>query len=474
MKKLLLMFFFIGHIVMADELPDLGSYTDNIITAVEEDKISKQILYEVNQSSSVIHDVEIEDYLATLGNSLLVKTSIANRHIEFFILNDSTINAFAMLGGVVGVHTGLFLAANSESELAGVLAHEISHITQKHLPRIIASQQRDSYKTALGMALAILVSRSNPQLAGGAMQAVSASAVQNTLDFTRGHEQEADREGIKLLDRAGFDVRGPINFFRTMQNASQFSDGAAPAFLRTHPITSDRISDIEDRIKEYPYKQRVDSDNFYYVKGKLRAFLEEKTSIINLLKENIKNKTFINESGEHFALAYAYYRNNQINEAGQELDFLIKSKPNNPMLINLEATLLIKKGSLQEATDLYLKGLLMFPTYRAFVYGLADHYISVKHNSMAIDLLQKYLLLYPKDPNLYELMAKAYANLGKILLQHENLAEAFYYRYNLREAISLMDLAVRSRDGNFYEKSRVESRLKELKTEEMLFKKSLN
>ena len=189
---------------------------------------------------------------------------------------------------------------------------------------------------------------------------------------------------------------------------------------------------------------------------------------------NIKNKTFINESGEHFALAYAYYRNNQINEAGQELDFLIKSKPNNPMLINLEATLLIKKGSLQEATDLYLKGLLMFPTYRAFVYVLADHYIRVKHNSMAIDLLQKYLLLYPKDPNLYELMAKAYANLGRILLQHENLAEAFYYRYNLREAISLMDLAVRSRDGNFYEKSRVESRLKELKTEELLFKKSLN
>ena len=474
MKKLLLMIFFLGHIVMADELPDLGSYTDNIISTVEEDRISKQILYQVNQSQSVIHDIEIEDYLASLGSSLLINTSIANRRIEFFILNDSTINAFAMLGGVVGVHTGLFLAANSESELASVLAHEISHITQKHLPRIIALQQRDSYKTMLGMALAILISRSNPQLASGAMQAASASAVQNTLDFTRAHEQEADREGIKLLDQAGFDVKGSINFFKTMQKSSQFSDGAAPAFLRTHPISSDRISDIEDRLKDYPYRQRVDSDNFYYIKGKLRAFLEEKTSIINLLKGNIKNKSYLNEAGERFALAYAYFRNNQINEARQELDILKKSKPANPMLFNLEATILIKEGRFNEATDLYQKSLSIFPSYRAFVYGLAGHYIGVKQNSKALDLLEKYLLIYPKDPNLYELMAKAHAKLGNILLQNESLAEAFYYRYNLREAISSMDMAVRSRDGNFYEKSRVEARLKELQRDEMLFKKSLN
>ena len=474
MKKLLLIIFFLGRTLMANELPDLGSYTDNIISTAEEDRISKQILYQVNQSPSVIHDVEIDDYLASLGNNLLMNTSISNRHIEFFILNDSTINAFAMLGGVVGVHTGLFLAANSESELASVLAHEISHITQKHLPRIIASQQRDSYKTALGMALAILISRSNPQLASGAMQAANASAVQNTLDFTRAHEKEADREGIKLLDRAGFDVRGSINFFKTMQKSSQFSDGAAPAFLRTHPITSDRISDIEDRLKDFPYRQRVDSDNFYYVKGKLRAFLEEKSSIINLLKENIKNKSYLNESGEHFALAYAYYRNNQIKEARQEINFLQKLKPANPMLLNLDATLLIKEGKLNDATDLYQKSLSMFPTYRAFVYGLADHYIGFKQSPMAINLLEKYLSIYPRDPNLYELMAKAHAKLGNILLQNESLAEAFYYRYNLREAISLMDLAVRSKDGNFYQKSRVETRLKELQREEMLFKKALN
>ena len=473
MKKLLLLIYFLSHNLMANDLPELGSYSDTIVSAVEEDKISKQILYQVNQSSSVVRDIEIDDYLTSLGRLLITGTSLANQNIEFFILNDSTINAFAMLGGVIGVHTGLFLAANSESELASVLGHEIAHLTQKHLPRIIAKQKRDSYKTTLALAFALLISRSNPDLAAATQTVVNASAVQNTLDFTRKHEKEADSEGIKILDRAGFDVRASIDFFKTMQRGNQFSQGAAPAFLRTHPVTSDRISDIQNRLSEYPYKQRIDSDNFYYVKGKIRAFLEEKNTIVNILEANIKNKLYINEAGERFALAYAYLRNNMIIKARRELENIKRKKIPNPMLLNLEVIILIQEGRKKEATQFYKKSLSMFPSHRALVYGLAEHYIRLSKTIKAIDLLDDYLLIYPEDSNLYELMAKAQAGEGKVLLQHENLAEAFYYRYNIREAITLLDLAARAKDGNFYEKSRVESRLKELKREWELFSKEL-
>ena len=458
---------------MANELPELGSYTDTIFSSVEEERISKKILYQVNQSSAVVQDIEIDDYLTSLGRLLITGTSLANQNIEFFILNDSTINAFAMLGGVIGVHTGLFLAANSESELASVLGHEIAHLTQKHLPRIIAKQKRDSYKTTLALAFALLISRSNPDLAAATQTVVNASAVQNTLDFTRKHEKEADSEGIKILDRAGFDVRASIDFFKTMQRGNQFSQGAAPAFLRTHPVTSDRISDIQNRLSEYPYKQRIDSDNFYYVKGKIRAFLEEKNTIVNILEANIKNKLYINEAGERFALAYAYLRNNMIIKARRELESIKRKKIPNPMLLNLEVIILIQEGRKKEATQFYKKSLSMFPSHRALVYGLAEHYIRLSKTTKAIDLLDDYLLIYPEDSNLYELMAKAQAGEGKVLLQHENLAEAFYYRYNIREAITLLDLAARAKDGNFYEKSRVESRLKELKREWELFSKEL-
>ena len=473
MKKLFLLIYFLSHNLMANELPDLGSYTDTIVSAVEEDKISKQILYQVNQSPLVVRDVEIEDYLSGIGRRLMAGTSVANRNIEFFILNDSTINAFAMLGGVIGVHTGLFLATNSESELASVLGHEIAHLTQKHLPRIIAKQQQDSLKSTLAIAFALLVSRSNPQLAHAAKTIAQASAVQNTLDFTREHEKEADREGIKILDHAGYDVRASIDFFKTMQKGNQFGGGAAPAFLRTHPVTSDRISDIQDRLSEYPYKQRLSSDNFYYVKGKIKAFLKEKNTIINILEINIKNKSYFNEAGERFALAYAYLRNNMIFKARSELEAIMKKNKPNPMVLNLEAIILIQEGKQKEATQLYKKGLNMYPNHRAFVYGLAEHYIRSSKTNIAIDLLQDYLLIYPEDPNLYELMAKAQAREGKVLLQHENLAEAFYYRYNIKEAITLLDLAASSKDGNFYEKSRVESRLKELKREWKLFRQGL-
>ena len=473
MKKLLLLIYFLSQNLMANDLPDLGSYTDSIVSDVEADKIAKQILYQVNQSPIVVRDVEIDDYLTGLGRRLMTGTSIAHRNIEFFILNDSTINAFAMLGGVIGVHTGLFLAANTESQLASVLGHEIAHLSQKHLPRIIAKQQRDSYKSYLALAFALLLSRSNPELASATQTIASASAIQNTLDFTRKHEKEADREGLKILDRAGFDVRASIEFFKTMQKGNQFSGGAAPAFLRTHPITSDRISDIQDRLSEYPYKQRIDTDYFYYVKGKIKAFLEEEKTIITILERNIKNKTYINEAGERFGLAYAYLRNNMILKARSELEYIKKEKTPNAMLLNLEAIILVQEGKQKEATQLYKKGLLMFPNHRAFVYGLAEHYIRSSKITLAIDLLQDYLLIYPKDPNLYELMAKAQAVKGKVLLQHENLAEAFYYRYNIREAISLLDLAARAQDGNFYEKSRVESRLKELKKEWEQFSKGL-
>ena len=473
MKKLLLLIYFFSVSLMANELPELGSSSDTIFSSADEDKISKQILYQVNKNPLVVNDIEVDDYLGNLGRRLLTGTSIASRDIKFFILNDSTINAFATLGGVIGVHTGLFLAANSESELASVLGHEIAHISQKHLPRIIAKQKRDSYKTTLALAFALLVSRSNPDLAAATSTAANASAVQNTLDFTRKHEQEADREGIKILDRAGFDVRASIDFFKTIQKGNQFSQGAAPAFLRTHPITSDRISDIQNRLSEYPYKQRIDSDNFYYVKGKIKAFLEQKKTIIKILETNVKNKSYINEAGERFALTYAYLRSNMIIKARNELEYIKKKKTPNPMLLNLEAIILIQEGKQEEATQLYKKGLSMFPNHRAFVYGLAEHYIRSSKIAIAINLLQNYLLIHPEDSNLYELMAKAQAAKGKVLLQHENLAEAFYYRYNIKEAITHLDLAASAKDGNFYEKSRVESRLKALKREWKLFSEGL-
>ncbi len=469
MKKLFLCIFLISKICLANELPDLGDYSETVIGAHEEGIIGTQILQQVYQSDSVINDVEIEDYLYNLTNKLVKSSDYSGSGIKFFIVNDPSINAFAMLGGVIGVHTGLILSANSESELASVLSHEVAHITQRHVARMIGKLQKDSFKSYLGLGLALLLARSNPELARGALAASQALGVQTVLDFTRENEKEADRIGIKILHKAGFDVRGSTDFFKTLQKGNRYTVGAAPSFLRTHPITSERISDIEDRLTEYPYKQRADDPSFHFVKGKIRVFLQDKKATKKQLEINVKNKSYISELGERYALAYAYLRNENFNKAQSELEWIKSTKLENPMIDKLNIEILLKKGDINSAYLTIKKALTRYPNYRAFVYELANYYIEIKSIKEAIKLLQNYVLAFKTDPELYKLLAKAYSLNGKQLLQYESLAEAFYYKYNLGEAIVQMDMAVRARDGNFYEKSRVEARLKQLQREKEIY-----
>ena len=469
MKKLFLCIFFTSQLSLANELPDLGDYSESVIGAHEENIIGIQILQQVHESDTVINDVEVEDYLYSLTNKLVKSSDYSGSGITFFIVNDSSINAFAMLGGVIGIHTGLILSASSESELASVLSHEVAHITQRHVARMIGKLQKDSFKSYLGLGLALLLARSNPELARGALAVSQALGIQTVLDFTRENEKEADRVGIKILHKAGFDVRGSIDFFRTLQKGNRHSIGAAPSFLRTHPITSERINDIQDRLADYPYKQRADDPSFHFVKSKIRVFLQEKKAIKKQLEINVKNKTYVSELGERYALAYAYLRNENFIEAQNELKWIKNLKLENPMIDLLNIEILLKKGDSNIAFSAIKKSLTKYPNYRAFVYKLANYYIDRRLIKEAIKLLQSYVLIFRTDPELYKLLAKAYSLNGKQLLQYESLAEAFYYKYNLSEAIAQMDMAVRAKDGNFYEKSRVEARLKQLQREKEIY-----
>ena len=468
MKKTLLIFIFLSFIVTANNLPELGDYSSSKISESDEIFIGRQILFQVNQSDSIIRDIEISDYLDSLGKRLINASTDPAKKIEFFIVSDPSINAFAMLGGVIGVHSGLFLASNTESELASVISHEIAHINQKHISRFLLQQERASYQSTFIMAVALLLARSNPQLASTAMAGASAGSVQGALDFTRENEKEADRVGIQTLNNAGFDVRGARDFFTTLKQANQFSGGAAPAFLQTHPITSNRINDIEDRLKDFPYKQRVDNQTFHYVKGKLKALLDNKEDTKNILEKNIKNKIYINEGGERFALAYIYLIDNEFIKSYEQMQWLFDNEQSNPMLSQLYINYLIKINKVTEAKKIYEQNLNFFPSNRSFIYGLADLYLETQDSEKAIKLLKENEQKFSQDPILYKLFAKGYANQGKKLLQYENLAEAAYYNFNLQEAVIRMDLAIKANDGDFYQKSRVESRLKQFQKEQQI------
>lgn len=444
-------------------LPELGDVSQTVLTPLDERRIGEQIMRDVSTSDEVVQDVEIIDYLNNLGNRLVSASSDKQQKFNFFVVQDNSINAFAMPGGVVGVHTGLILATNSESELASVLGHEIGHVTQHHMARMLASQKYDTFKNIAGIALALLVARANPDLASGALTTASAVGIQNQLDYTRDHEREADRVGLQILDSGGFDVRAMPAFFTTLQRGTRFAEGSAPSFLRTHPLTSERIADVTNRVSQMTYRQVPDSVEFQYVRAKLIANNGSADTNIQVFEQNIREHKYTNEAAEHYGLAVAYLRKAALPQAEKEVAWLKKNAPQHAMIENLSARLQVVENNPQQAAKQYAAALKLYPDNRALIYGFADHFLAIKQADNAIKLIKEKQGLYPNDAQFYDVLAKAYTMQNKLLLSYQAQGEAYFRKYDLARAIEQMELAVKANDGDFYQKSIVEARLTELR-----------
>jgi len=447
----------------SNQLPELGDASQTVLSLRDEEKIAHQILKQVATDSDVFDDAEVTDYLQALGTRLGASSPDREQKFYFFVVQDKSINAFAMPGGVIGVHTGLFMVANSESELASVLGHEIGHVTQHHLARMLASQKYDLFKNIAATALALLVARSNPQVGMGAMTAVSAAGIQKQLDYTREHEREADRVGLTILQDAGFDVRAMPAFFTTMQRATRFSDGNMPSYLRTHPLTSERIADIGNRVQNLPYEQVNESLAFFLMRAKIRAFQGAPQQMVEEFQNNINEGRFQNELAEHYGLAYAWLRVNQPQKAQTEIDWLVKHGMSNPYLVTLQGVTLAKLGQIPQAQKQFMLGVQQYPQHRALAQGEAELLIRSSQWAPAVSFIQKALETFPEDPKLYEWLAAAYQGQDKQMLQHQALGESYVRKYDLPRAIEQLEIASKAKDGDFYLQSKVEARLKALR-----------
>jgi beta-barrel assembly-enhancing protease len=241
-------------------LPDLGGSDRADLSPQAERRIGETIMREARADPAYIDDPEVDDYLNSLGARLSAAAPGARHDFEFFALRDPTVNAFALPGGFIGVHTGLVTVTENESELASVLAHEIGHVTQRHIARLLGAQQRMQIPILAAVAAAILMARSNPELAAAASTAAQAGGVQAQINYTRDFEREADSVGFQTLSAAGFDVRGMAQMFDLMQKTMRIADdGTVPGYLRTHPLNTERIANAQNRAASAPYRQHPDS-----------------------------------------------------------------------------------------------------------------------------------------------------------------------------------------------------------------------
>ena len=447
--------------VWAADLPDLGEVSRQYFSDQEEQALGRAIMRDVYADPRYLDDPEIEDYLNQLGYKLVSVSTRNQREFTFFVASDPSINAFALPGGNIGVHTGLLLAAQSESELASVVAHEIAHVTQDHIARMVAAQSQSQWPTMAALALALLAARSNPNVASAAIASTQAYSIQNQLNYSRDYEREADRLGYEMLTRADFDARGMSGFFTRLQRANRFYDSSAPAYLRTHPLTTDRIADMAARSESAPYQQVADSLDFQLVRARLRAQEDSPPDAVAAARNALKDKRYSSETAARYGLVTALLRGRQFREAETEVQKLLSGKPVHPMIQQLAAVSALAAGNASLALQRYQAGSEAHPGYRPLQYGLISALLSVKRSTDALAQVDKQLSLYPHDRRLWRLAAQTHAQLGHRLLSHRAQAEVAALSGNLVAAIEQIDLGLKAGDGSFHEMSAAEARRRE-------------
>lgn len=453
---------------LAEGLPDLGETSRSDLPPQLERRIGESIVRDIRlREPAYIDDVEVAAYLNSLGARLSAATPEAGQNFEFFALRDATLNAFALPGGYIGVHSGLILAAQSESELAGVLSHEIAHVTQKHLARLMGKQSQAQVTQWLAMAVAILAARSNSDVSQAAMVAGTAAGVQTMLNYSREFEREADRIGIQTLQRAGFDVRGMASFFERMQKFGRLYENNAPGYLRTHPLTVERISDMENRILQAQYRQVADTIDFQLVRAKLRAGQGDIRDAVTDFETQLRERKYLSEASSRYGLAVAQMRAKNYAAVERELAELRRLKAASPMIDTLATDVRKAQGDLAGALKLYRDARIRHPRNRALLYGQIDALLANGQAQEALKTATEELQLSPSDAALHGLQAKSYAALGKRLQQHRAQAELYVLQGQLVAAVQQLELAQKAGDGDFFEHSQVDARLRELRARQV-------
>jgi predicted Zn-dependent protease len=444
----------------SQKLPDLGDSSQSIMSPAQERKLGESIVRQIRGGGGYLEDAEVNDYLNEIGNRLVTATRDVRQDFLFFAVPDPGINAFALPGGFIGVNTGVILLAQTESQLASVLAHEISHVTQHHITRGMANQQDVLMTTLAGLALAIIAAKAGGNNSGQATAAAIAStqalAVQQQINFTR---------GFSRLVAAGFDPNAMSELFDRLQRASRFSEGATPAYLRSHPVTFERVAEAKSRAQDMPYRQVPDSLNFHMVRALLQTYQGTAREQVANFDRAIAEKKYNNEVAGHYGLVVALLRAKDIPRAKAELANLEKIAPPHPMIEAIAGNVLMEAGEYPAAVARFESALTRYPNKMQLIHDYPEALIKAGRPADAAAFVERELVRYPGEGPLHEIAARAYSAQDSRLKQHQHQGEYYAWAGNLSLAVEQFQLAVRSGDGDFYQMSVVETRLRALRQE---------
>ncbi len=454
------------------DLPDIGSPADATLSKNTEAQIGRSIMRQIRASGELVEDPQITEYINDIGHRISAHANNGSHEFTFFVIDDPNINAFALPGGYIGVHTGLLEATRSEDELAGVLAHEVAHVTQRHIARAVHANSRQSIlNTAimLGAILAGVAGGASGDVVQGAIAVAQGTAAQQQINFTRNNEYEADRVGIKALAESGFDPRGMGSFFEVISRGGGAPEYRVPEFLRTHPVTSARIAEARGRARDYPPVHTSDTVSYGVARSRL---IVQRMDTSEQAVRYFERESYENQSvAERYGRAVAYTRAGRHLEANRIFEELVD---NDQEVIAYHIGLAQSELALEKSRDAvasFERAKELFPRNVPLVVHYADALLQLGDAKHAHEILLDLLNNVPPTPEQVRLIARAANEAGDKAESHYYMAE---YRIMIGDLVGGVDFlrqALRDPDLQEIQRIRFEARidfLQEYMTEEQL------
>jgi predicted Zn-dependent protease len=446
-----------------DQLPDLGDSSGQAISPQQDIALGKAFMRQVRQSGLVLDDQEVNSYLEALGHKLASHSENPGHSFTFFLVDEPSINAFAGPGGYIGVNVGLFVTADSESELAGVMAHEIAHVTQRHLARRFDAADKMSLPTTAAVLAAILIGATTDGSAGAAaLTAASAANMQYQINFTRANEYEADRVGIQTLADAGFDPYGMPQFFEKLQKNSKLYGTRPPEFLSTHPVTTNRIAEATSRAETYPRKPDYTSLDFLLLRAKLRVKSYKDPRQVLSDFQRYQGESGGDTPAEKYEFALLLAANDRYPQAETVMRQLQKADPDRITYRLALADILRGAKQPDKALAVYKDSLALYPDNMAIALPYATTLMDHGREEEAYQLLSEATGNNNENAKAYKLLAQAAGATGHKVQTHTAMSQYYFLNGFTNQAIEQLKLAEKQPGLNDYLTARIQARITDL------------
>lgn len=453
------------------ELPELNDSTSGIISRNQEHVLGRTWLKAFRGQTHVFYDPETQQYIEQLIYKLSAASELEDHRLEIVVVDNPNMNAFAVPGGVIGAHTGLFQYAENEHQLASVFAHELAHLSQRHFARGVAERKKTAITTMAGLLAGLVLAATSSGDAGiAAITATQALAQDQQLRYSRQNEHEADRLGIQTMYQAGMDPAAVPAMFERMLRATRYVGYRVPEFLRSHPLTEKRVADASSRLDRYPPKQYQDKLDYHLIRARVQLSLEENPQqAIKRFRSELQGDSLSREAAR-YGLVLGLIETGQFDETSKHLAILQESGDH--LLYKIaEISLLRAQGEYELATQLCYQQLAYHPNDYPLQMALAQTYIKATRYDKADEVLTTLSRQRPNDPKVWYELAEVRGLAGNISGLHLARAEYFILVGAFGAARDQLGYALKLSRHDFKKSSILEQRLRDLaKLEEQIEK----